>query len=41
MKYEGMSLKDAFLKVRSSRYIIGPNDGFISQLREFEKELCP
>ncbi|UJR22744.1 hypothetical protein I4U23_025776 [Adineta vaga] len=39
MKYQQMSLRDAFYYLRSRRPIIGPNFGFIRQLMNYEKSL--
>ena len=39
MKYEGKKFKESFLQVQSARYFIAPNEGFIAQLLQFEKEL--
>jgi len=33
MKYKQMSLREAFHYLRSRRHIIGPNFGFIKQVR--------
>lgn len=40
MKYQQMSLREAFHYLRSRRHIIGPNFGFIKQLIAYEKSLC-
>lgn len=39
MRYERMPLAKALEHVRSRRPIIRPNDGFMQQLKEYEKEL--
>ncbi|XP_035548615.1 dual specificity protein phosphatase 1-like isoform X1 [Juglans regia] len=39
MKKHGMSLSQALEHVKSKRSQAGPNSGFISQLRDFEKSL--
>lgn len=39
MKNHGMSLSQALAHVKSRRRQAGPNSGFISQLRDFEKSL--
>ena len=39
MKYKKMKFIDALLFVRKKRQKINPNEGFIQQLREYEKEL--
>ncbi|CAF1115819.1 unnamed protein product [Adineta steineri] len=39
MKYQQMSLRDAFYYLRSRRPIVGPNFGFIRQLMAYEKSL--
>ncbi len=37
MRHQRMTLADAFAAVSKARPIIEPNDGFMEQLREFEK----
>eukprot|EP01121_Diplochlamys_sp_Union-15-3_P001338 TRINITY_DN11165_c0_g1_i1.p1 TRINITY_DN11165_c0_g1~~TRINITY_DN11165_c0_g1_i1.p1 ORF type:complete len:158 (-),score=28.46 TRINITY_DN11165_c0_g1_i1:8-481(-) len=39
MKKEGMTLEQAFNFVRKARNFIDPNDGFMDQLKSYEKEL--
>ncbi|CAF0908489.1 unnamed protein product [Adineta steineri] len=39
MKYQQMSLREAFYYLRSRRHIIGPNFGFIKQLISYERSL--
>jgi len=39
MKYNNMSLKDAFVLCRKKRNIVSPNKGFMSQLIVFENQL--
>lgn len=37
MKYQKMSLRDAFNKVNNARHVVRPNNGFLKQLITFEK----
>ena len=39
MKYHGMNLREAFLHVKSKREQIGPNEGFMKKLIEFDIQL--
>ena len=39
MKYERKTFKESFLQVKSVRHIVCPNEGFVEQLQQFEKEL--
>lgn len=39
VKYENLSLADAFQQVRTSRCVIAPNKGFWNQLIEYEKSI--
>ncbi|UJR26284.1 hypothetical protein I4U23_007622 [Adineta vaga] len=39
MKYQQMSLREAFHYLRSRRHIIGPNFGFIKQLIAYERSI--
>lgn len=39
MKYERKTLSESFQQVESARPIIHPNEGFVAQLQQFEKEL--
>ena len=39
MKYERKTLSESFQQVESARPIIHPNEGFVAQLEQFEKEL--
>lgn len=39
MRSRGIGYDDAFIEVRNKRRCIVPNDGFVRQLREYEKEL--
>ena len=39
MKYKNMSLKDAYILVKSKRKVVRPNLGFWGQLVDFEKEV--
>ena len=39
MKYERKTLIESFEQVESARPIILPNEGFVAQLQQFEKEL--
>ena len=36
IKWEGMSLQEAYSLIRGKRYIANPNPGFMKQLREFD-----
>jgi hypothetical protein len=40
MKSQGKSLMESFAHVKKVRPIINPNDGFMEQLRQFEKQLA-
>jgi hypothetical protein len=39
MKEEGLHLDEAYAFVKSKRPVVKPNPGFMSQLRQFEREL--
>ncbi|XP_026230710.1 dual specificity phosphatase 28 [Anabas testudineus] len=39
MKHRHLTLTDALQKVKTSRHVIDPNPGFMSQLQRYEQEL--
>lgn len=39
IKYKDMSMEDALILVKKKRPLVHPNDGFIQQLKDYEKEL--
>lgn len=39
MKYESKTFSESFMQVQSVRQFICPNEGFVEQLQQFEKEL--
>jgi protein-tyrosine phosphatase len=39
IKHRGMTYRDAYDLIKGRRRIIHPNDGFIEQLKRFEREL--
>jgi hypothetical protein len=41
MKHKGLAYNQAYDAVKTRRKIIHPNDGFIEQLRKFERSLPP
>jgi hypothetical protein len=41
MKHKGLTYNKAYDAVKTRRKIIHPNDGFIEQLRKFERSLPP
>ncbi|CAD8147554.1 unnamed protein product [Paramecium pentaurelia] len=39
IKYAGLSLKEAIIKLKSQRPQVDPNDGFMDQLKQFEEKV--
>ena len=39
IRFHGLSSEEAFEKVKEKRTVVGPNDGFMIQLKQYEKKL--